>query len=40
MRCFVTDINEANPLTLAVGIYGMNIKHMPELEWRCSYRIV
>jgi magnesium transporter len=25
------------PLTLIVGIYGMNFKHMPELEWRWAY---
>ncbi|MEW6003269.1 MAG: magnesium/cobalt transporter CorA [Nitrospirota bacterium] len=25
------------PLTLMVGIYGMNFKYMPELEWRWGY---
>jgi magnesium transporter len=25
------------PLTFIVGIYGMNFKHMPELEWRLGY---
>ena len=25
------------PLTLLAGIYGMNFKHMPELEWQWSY---
>jgi len=25
------------PLTLLVGIYGMNFEHMPELEWRFGY---
>lgn len=25
------------PLTLIVGWYGMNFKHMPELEWRFAY---
>jgi len=25
------------PLTFLVGIYGMNFKHMPELEWKYGY---
>ena len=25
------------PLTFLVGVYGMNFKHMPELEWRSGY---
>ena len=25
------------PLSLVAGIYGMNFKHMPELEWRFGY---
>ena len=25
------------PLTFIAGIYGMNFKHMPELEWRWAY---
>jgi magnesium transporter len=25
------------PLSLIAGIYGMNFKHMPELEWRYGY---
>jgi magnesium transporter len=25
------------PLTFLVGVYGMNFKHMPELEWRYGY---
>ncbi|MDP2897128.1 MAG: magnesium/cobalt transporter CorA [bacterium] len=25
------------PLTFVAGIYGMNFKHMPELEWRYGY---
>ena len=25
------------PLTFIVGIYGMNFKHMPELEWKFGY---
>ena len=25
------------PLTFIAGIYGMNFKYMPELEWRCAY---
>jgi magnesium transporter len=28
------------PLTFIVGIYGMNFKHMPELEWRWGYPAV
>jgi magnesium transporter len=25
------------PLTLVAGIYGMNFKYLPELEWRWGY---
>ena len=25
------------PLTFMVGVYGMNFKHMPELEWQWGY---
>lgn len=25
------------PLTFIAGVYGMNFKHMPELEWRFGY---
>ena len=28
------------PLTFIAGIYGMNFKHMPELEWRWGYPTV
>ncbi|MGD9143118.1 MAG: magnesium/cobalt transporter CorA [Dehalococcoidia bacterium] len=28
------------PLTLLVGIYGMNFEHMPELTWRWGYFMV
>jgi len=28
------------PLTLIVGIYGMNFEYMPELHWRYGYFIV
>lgn len=28
------------PLTLIAGIYGMNFKYMPELEWRWGYPAV
>jgi magnesium transporter len=28
------------PLTFIVGVYGMNFKYMPELEWRNGYFIV
>jgi magnesium transporter len=25
------------PLTFIAGVYGMNFRHMPELEWRWGY---
>jgi magnesium transporter len=28
------------PLTFIAGIYGMNFKYMPELEWRWGYAVV
>lgn len=28
------------PLTFMAGVYGMNFKHMPELEWRWGYPLV
>ncbi len=28
------------PLTFITSLYGMNFKHMPELEWRWSYPIL
>lgn len=28
------------PLTFLAGVYGMNFKHMPELEWPWSYPLV
>ena len=28
------------PPTFIVGIYGMNFKHMPELEWKYGYPVV
>ncbi|MFH1846743.1 MAG: magnesium/cobalt transporter CorA [Candidatus Omnitrophota bacterium] len=28
------------PLTFVAGVYGMNFKYMPELEWRYGYFIV
>lgn len=28
------------PLTFIVGIYGMNFRHMPELDWRYGYPAV
>ena len=28
------------PLTFIVGIYGMNFKFMPELEWKYSYPVM
>lgn len=28
------------PLTFITGVYGMNFRHMPELEWRWGYPVV
>jgi magnesium transporter len=28
------------PVTFIVGVYGMNFKYMPELEWRSGYFVV
>jgi len=28
------------PLTFIVGVYGMNFKYMPELEWRFGYPLI
>jgi len=28
------------PLTLVTGIYGMNFKYMPEVEWRYGYFVI
>jgi magnesium transporter len=28
------------PLTFIAGIYGMNFKYMPELDWHWGYPIV
>ena len=28
------------PLTFLVGVYGMNFRYMPELEWKYSYPIL
>jgi len=28
------------PLTFIAGIYGMNFKYMPELEWYWGYAVV
>lgn len=28
------------PLTFVAGVYGMNFRHMPELEWRYGYAAV
>jgi magnesium transporter len=28
------------PLTFLAGLYGMNFKHMPELEWPWGYPMV
>ena len=28
------------PLTFITGVYGMNFRHMPELEWRWGYPLI
>jgi magnesium transporter len=28
------------PITFIAGVYGMNFKHMPELEWSWGYEAV
>jgi magnesium transporter len=28
------------PLTFLAGLYGMNFKYMPELEWRYGYFVI
>jgi len=28
------------PLTFVAGLYGMNFRYLPELEWKWSYPIV
>ena len=28
------------PLTFLAGIYGMNFKYMPELEWKWGYFLI
>ena len=28
------------PLTFLAGVYGMNFKHMPELEWKFGYPMI
>jgi len=28
------------PLTFLAGVYGMNFKYMPELEWRWGYPFI
>jgi magnesium transporter len=28
------------PLTFIVGLYGMNFKYMPELDWQYGYYMV
>ena len=28
------------PLTFLAGVYGMNFKHMPELEWKWGYPLI
>ncbi len=28
------------PLTFVAGVYGMNFKYMPELDWRLAYPVI
>ncbi len=28
------------PITFIAGVYGMNFKHMPELDWPWGYAVV
>jgi magnesium transporter len=28
------------PLTFIVGVYGMNFKYMPELQWEYGYYVI
>ena len=28
------------PLTFLVGVYGMNFRRMPELEWKYGYALI
>jgi magnesium transporter len=28
------------PLTFLAGVYGMNFKYMPELEWKMGYGLI
>ena len=28
------------PLTFVAGIYGMNFRYMPELEWHWGYPVI
>jgi magnesium transporter len=28
------------PLTFIAGVYGMNFRYMPELEWRWAYPFI
>lgn len=40
MKVLTTITTIFMPLTVITGIYGMNFKHMPELEWRFGYFVV
>ncbi len=40
MKVLTTITTIFMPLTVITGIYGMNFKHMPELEWRFGYFLV
>lgn len=40
MRVFTALTTIFMPLTIITGIYGMNFKHMPELDWNYGYYII
>lgn len=40
MKVLTTITTIFMPLTVITGIYGMNFKHMPELDWRFGYFMV
>lgn len=40
MRVLTSFASIFMPLTFIAGVYGMNFKHMPELEWKWSYPVI
>ena len=40
MKVFTVITTVFLPLTLIVGWYGMNFRHMPELEWEYAYPLL